>query len=222
MIRRLRHLLEYAILAGALALLRWLPHRLALVLAAIDAANSNDPHSIVVRGESQPKELAHAKLATVWVEALCDAPSDALRIAVRAHHLRRWERPRKDYPEGRAGYHRWRRDLQAFHAEKVGEILHAEECDDETIERVQAIVRKQGLGTDPEIQVFEDALCLVFLETQFRDLAERLPEAKLLDVTRKTLGKMSATARAHASELMDEADLALIERAGRSVRSSPR
>ena len=191
-----------------------LADRLAAVLSAIDAANSGDPSSIVVRGESRPKELAHAGLATEWVEALCEAPSDALRIAVRAHHLRRWESPREDYPEGRAGYHRWRRDLQAFHAEKVGEILHAEGCDEEMIERVQTIIRKQGLGTDPEIQVFEDALCLVFLETQFRDLAERLPEAKLLDVTRKTLGKMSATARARAAELMDPADLALIERAG--------
>ncbi len=190
-----------------------LADQLAAVLAAIDAANSGDPSSIVVRGESRPKELAHAELATEWVEALCDAPSDALRIAARAHHLRRWERPRKDYPEGRAGYHRWRRDLQAFHAEKVGEILQAKGCDEETIERVQRIIQKHGLGTDPEVQVFEDALCLVFLETQFRDLAERLPEAKLLDVTRKTLGKMSATARARAAELLGPEDLALIERA---------
>ena len=44
------------------------------------------------------------------------------------------------------------------------------------------------------MQALEDALCLVFLETQFAALAERLDTEKTVDVTRKTLRKMSPRA----------------------------
>jgi len=184
-------------------------------LAAIDAANADDPNVIVVRGEARPKELAHASLASEWVDRLAPEASDALRIAARAHHIRRWELPRSDYPEGKAGYHRWRRDLQQRHADCVAGILAEHGWDDPTRDRVQAIVRKQGLGRDPEVQVFEDALCLVFLETQFGELRGRLADdAKLADVTRKTAAKMSPEALARVSELpLSPDDLVLIQRA---------
>ena len=41
----------------------------------------------------------------------------------RAHHLRRWAIPRTDHPAGRAGYHRWRKALQALHADEAAAIL---------------------------------------------------------------------------------------------------
>lgn len=189
--------------------------RLAATFAAIDAANRDDPHRIVVRGESRPKEQAHAELATEWVRRLRPDASEALLAAARAHHVRRWEIPRSDYPEGRAGYHRWRRELQKRHAEHVGRILGDQGWAPAEIERVQAIVRKQGLGRDPEVQVFEDALCLVFLETQFAELRERLADdARLAEVVRKTAAKMSAAARGHVRDLsLPEGDLACIEQA---------
>ena len=188
--------------------------RLSAAIAAIDAANALDPNEISVRGVRRPKELAHGELASEWLDRLVDAPSEALQIAVRAHHIRRWQSPRSDYPDGRAGYHRWRRELQSFHADQVAEILRAVGYEDVLIARVQALVKKQGLGRDPEVQALEDALCLVFLELQFHDLAARLEEGKLVDVTRKTLAKMSAAAIALARELpLDAADVALIERA---------
>jgi len=83
--------------------------RLREALSAIDAANGDDPHTIFVRGRRRPKELAHAELVSEWIEKLAPGASEALRIAGRAHHLRRWEIPRADYPEGREGYLRWRR-----------------------------------------------------------------------------------------------------------------
>jgi hypothetical protein len=188
--------------------------RLERALAAIDAANSDDPNRLCVRGELRPKELAHAELASQWVKRLCDAPSEALLLAARAHHVRRWEIPREREPSGRAGYHRWRRALQAHHARVAGEILADCGYASELIARVGALLRKQGLGRDPEAQALEDALCLVFLETQYRELAERLPPEKLLDVTRKTLRKMSAAAIDHARSLpLDPDDRALLERA---------
>jgi hypothetical protein len=64
------------------------------------------------------------------------------------------------------------------------------------------------------VQTFEDALCLVFLETQFADLATKLVPEKLLEVTRKTLRKMSGPAIEHAGRLpLEPAARTLLERA---------
>jgi hypothetical protein len=170
-------------------------------IAAIDAANADDPNTILVRGNQRPKELAHAELVSAWVVSLQPDASEALRIAARAHHLRRWTVPRASYPAGRAGYLRWRRDLHEQHAREVGEILRGVGYDDGTIARVQDLVRKRGLGKDPEVQTLEDALCLVFLETQFDDLAARLDPEKLDGVVDKTLKKMSPDAIARVADL---------------------
>jgi hypothetical protein len=169
-----------------------LSNRLASAIAAIDAANADDP---------DPVTRAHPQRMTEWVERLVTEPSEALLLAARAHHLRRWEVPRSTYPEGRAGYLRWRRDLHERHARDVAAILEAQGYDAPTIERVQTIIRKRGLATDAEVQAFEDALCLVFLETQFVDLAARTERDKMVDITRKTLVKMSGAGRTHATTL---------------------
>jgi hypothetical protein len=175
--------------------------RFVRAIAAIDAANADDPNTIVVRGEDRPKELAHAELVSAWVVALQPDASEALRLAARAHHLRRWTVPRSSYPTGRPGYLRWRRDLHEQHAREVGEILAGVGYDDATIARVQDLVRKRGLGRDTEVQTLEDALCLVFLETQFHDLAARLDADTLDGVVDKTLKKMSPAAIARVPDL---------------------
>jgi hypothetical protein len=167
-------------------------------IAAIDAANADDPNRIVVRGEERPKELAHAELMTEWIGRLRPDAGEALLLAARAHHIRRWTVPRGDYPEGRAGYLRWRTGLHKVHADQVGLILTAEGYDEATIGRVQDIVRKRNLAKDADVQTLEDALCLVFVETQFRELADRLDEEKMVDVVRKTLAKMSDHGKAFA------------------------
>lgn len=167
---------------------------MARAFAAIDAANGADPARIVVRGEERPKELAHAELVTEWVRRLEPEAGEALLLAARAHHLRRWTIPRGSYPEGRSGYLRWRKALHEQHAREVAEILAAVGYDDATIARVQDLVRKRRLGKDDEVQVLEDALCLVFAETQLQDLARRVETEKMVDVIRKTLAKMSPRA----------------------------
>jgi hypothetical protein len=190
------------------------PDRLGRALAAIDAVNAEDPNRIDVRGESRPKELAHAELVSEWVIALDPNASEALLLAARAHHIRRWAIPRSDHPLGRTGYHAWRRALQALHADEAGRILQRVGYSENTIGRVQDLVRKRGLGRDPEVQVLEDALCLVFLETQFAALAGRLDDEKSLDVTRKTLAKMSPAAIQRAGEIeLGEAERVLLARA---------
>jgi len=188
--------------------------RLERAMAAIDAANEADPTRLVVRGRERPKALGEAELATEWLHALRPGASEALRLATRAHHVRRWESPRSSYPDGRAGYLRWRRELHDRHAAYVAEILAAEGYDAPVIERVQDIVRKRNLAQDPEVQSFEDALCLVFLETQFADLARRLDREKMVDVLRKTLVKMSDAGKAAAASVpLNDDEAALLQHA---------
>ena len=187
--------------------------RLESAYAAIDLANADDPNRLEIRGEWRPKELAHAALACEWILRLSEEPSEALLLAARAHHVRRWEIPRSDYPEGRPGYLRWRKALQEHHASVTASILADEGYDDASVARVGAILRKQGLGRDPEVQAFEDALCLVFLETQLHDLAARLEREKLPGVVQKTLRKMSPEAVSLARQLLTAEDLALLDSA---------
>jgi len=178
------------------------PDRLSAALAAIDAANADDPYAIVVDGVERPKELAHAELMTQWVRTLTPDPSEEQLIAARAHHLRRWSIPRDDYPRDRAGYLRWRTALRRQHADDVAAIMRAAGYGDDEIARVQAIVGKKGLGRDPDVQVHEDALCLVFLATQFDALTDQLhDDDKMIDILRKTAGKMSPQGLAAAGTL---------------------
>jgi hypothetical protein len=188
--------------------------RFEAAVAAIDAANAGDPNTIVVRGAERPKELAHAELVTDWVKRLVKPPSEQLLLAARAHHLRRWALPRNSHPTGRSGYLRWRKELHRRHADDVAVILRDVGYDDATITRVQKIVRKQGLGKDPEVQALEDALCLVFIETQLHELAARTEPDKMVEIIRKTAAKMSGPALDLAIELdLPGVDRVLLSRA---------
>jgi hypothetical protein len=188
--------------------------RLAKAIAAIDAANTSDPNTIEVAGRRRPKELAHAEMVSAWVARLRPDASEALLLAARGHHVRRWRSPRSSYPEGRAGYLRWRRDLGRRQADDMGGILAGVGYPPATVERVQAIIRKQHLDDDPEVQALEDALCLVFLETQFDDLAGRLDRDHMLEVLRKTMRKMSPAALEQVGSIaLSATGLALIEAA---------
>ncbi len=172
--------------------------RLERAFAALDAANAADPQQLDHRGARRPKELLQAELATHFLGRLAPDAGELLRLAARAHHLRRWEIPRSRYAAGRQGYHQWRRALQDFHAEALAPVLERAGYPAAAIQRVQALVRKQGLGSDPEVQLLEDALCLVFLETELEAVAEKLPPARLDAVLERTLRKMSARGRDEA------------------------
>jgi len=183
-------------------------------ILAIDAANEGDPGTLMIDGVERPKELAHAEMMTAWVLQLDPDADEAQLLAARAHHLRRWVVPRSSYPEGRAGYLRWRTALKARHAEEVGQILGECGYDEMVVDRVQRTIRKEGLATDPAVQTHEDALCLTFLETQFGDLATQLGDDKTLDVVRKTWAKMSPRGREAALGLsLDPVEASLVERA---------
>lgn len=188
--------------------------RLARAIEALDAANAEDPTQLELDGERRPKELAHAELATRWVRRLRPDAGEELLLAARGHHLRRWAVPRSSAPAGRAGYLRWRADLKQRHAEDVSTILRDAGYDDAVVQRVGAIVRREGLRRDPEAQALEDALCLVFLETQYEDLRDRMDGAQMENVLRRSWRKMSPAARELALALpLSEEGRALVERA---------
>lgn len=175
--------------------------RFERAVAEIDRVNADDPHQIEVRGVVRPKELGHADLASEWVARLDEQPSEALQLAARAHHLRRWSLPRNDYPEGRSGYLVWRQALKQQHADETAHILEACGYEASVIESVTRIILRKNLVQNPDAQTLEDALCLVFFETQLVELAGRLDPEKMRNVGIKTLRKMSSRGRTLALEL---------------------
>jgi hypothetical protein len=175
--------------------------RFERALRRFDEENGRDPNTETVEDRIWPRELLYAHRLSEWVLRLCPEASEALRLAARCQHLCRWMIPRADYPMDRAGYLRWRSDLKAFHARKAGEILRAAGYGDELIGRVQALNLKTHFPADPEARVMEDALCLVFLQHQFADLAAHTEEAKVLNALRKSWKKMTPAARAEALRL---------------------
>ncbi len=175
--------------------------RLQQLLARLDELNSADPHQILVEGQPVPHELAYAQRLGAWVARLAPNASEPLRIAARGQHVCRWMIPRDQYERNRRGYLRWRETLKTFHAQKVEEEMRALGYDEATIQRVRSLILKKQLGTDPEVQVLEDALCLVFLETQFADLRQKTPDEKMREVVQKTWKKMSPQAHQIASQL---------------------
>jgi hypothetical protein len=175
--------------------------RYEAAVAAIDAANADDPTRIVVRGVERPLAQAHGVLAAEWVADLHPDADETWLLAARAHHLKRWELPRSSYETGRAGYLKWKRDQRRRHADDAGTLLVAVGYDAATIERVRALVRRDHLATDPGSQAIEDAACLAFVETQLADVASKLDRAHLIDVLRKTAKKMSSEGAAAIGRL---------------------
>jgi hypothetical protein len=188
--------------------------RFKKAIEAIDAANAQDPNFLEVDSQKRPLEVVHAERRTGWIYRLAGSDaSEALLLAARAQHIRRWEIPRNHYPRDRTGYLQWRNDLKRFHAEKTVEILKEVGYDDDLIERVEQLILKKRLKLDPEVQVLEDALCLVFLEQQFSEFAKKEAD-KIVEIVRKTWRKMSPQGQQAALQLpMAGEDRAIIEEA---------
>jgi len=166
-------------------------------LLRFDAENSRDPNV----ENSQPRELLYSQRLTDWILRLCPDASEELRLAARCQHVCRWQIPRNSHPMTRAGYLKWRADLKKFHAQKSGEVLRETGYDENMIRRVQDLNLKKNFPNDPETQVLEDALCLVFLEFQLAGLAAKTDDDKTINALQKSWAKMSEAARAEALKL---------------------
>ena len=186
--------------------------RFESALRRFDGENSRDPNHEAVDGIPHPRELLYAQRLTKWVLQLCPDASEELRVAARCQHLCRWEIPRQSYPMTRAGYLQWRATLKKFHAQKAGDILREAGYPEDVIRRVQDLNLKKHFPDDPEARVLEDALCLVFLEFQFADLAAKTAADKTINALQKSWQKMTEAARAEALKLnYGEREKALLE-----------
>jgi hypothetical protein len=183
-------------------------------IAAFSAANAADPNTARDGDSERPRELLDAERLAAWVERLEPNASEALRLAARCQHLRRWEVRRSDYETGRIGYLKWRKALARFHADRAAEVLRAVGYDAGTLERVRRINMKQDITEDRDVQTMEDALCLSFLEYELEEFAAKHPEEKTVDILFKTWNKMSARGRDAALALqLSGRGAALLEKA---------
>jgi hypothetical protein len=175
--------------------------RFEAALRRFDEENGRDPNVEQVTGVAHPRELIYAQWLTEWVLKLCPTASEPLRLAARCQHLCRWLVPRNSYPMTRAGYLKWREGLKHFHAQKAGDILRETGYPEDLIARVQSLNLKRGFPQDSEVQVLEDALCLVFLEHQLGDLASKTADDKMVNALQKAWQKMTPVAQALAVKL---------------------
>ncbi len=177
------------------------PTRFATAIQLFDEANGEDPNRETHQGEQHPKELLYAHRMTERLSRFAPGASEAVRLAVRAQHIRRWEIPRASYPMDRDGYRKWRTELGRFHARTAAALLREAGYDEETILRVESLLRKERLKTNPDCQLLEDVICLVFLEHYLPAFVSTQDEAKLIGIIQKTWRKMSAQGQQAATEL---------------------
>ena len=190
--------------------------RFEAALRSFGAIHREDPRSITVEGGPTPWSVHYHRRLLHWTLHFEPEASVALRLAASCQHVRRWTVPRSGYEQGRKGYRRWRKHLSKLHREIAASVLEKVGYDDDTIDRVGALLLKARLKRDPEVQLFEDAICLVFLENELGTLAAKHDDHKMVDVLRRTWKKMSAPGRSAALTLsleLPERERTLVVRA---------
>ncbi|KAJ3279394.1 hypothetical protein HK104_001506 [Borealophlyctis nickersoniae] len=188
--------------------------RFQAAISALFNAHREDPTKVPTPTTDNPEEttpyseIYHTRLAH-YVSLLShpSVPSEPLLLAAHGQHIYRWKVPRSSYPEGLAGYKRWRAGLAKMHADETERILTecgyaADPATTDVIPRVRDLIMKRNLATDEEVQMFEDAICLVFLEKEFEGFAGKLSEEKIVDVVKKTWKKMGEKGHKAALSLL--------------------
>jgi hypothetical protein len=170
-----------------------------LAILKFDAFNAADPNH---EGEPGiPRELLYARRMSECLSQFAPNASEEVRLAARCQHIGRWQIPRNTYPDGRKGYLQWRSKLKEFHAETASTILRECGYGDDQIDKVRALLLKKDLLHNPETQLLEDVVCLVFVKYYLADFAVKHEPAKVVDILKKTMKKMSAAAKAEVSNM---------------------
>ncbi len=174
-------------------------------IADFDALNAQDPNTVSIDGIQKPKELVYAQRMTEMLNRYAPEASESLQLATRAQHIKRWAIPRNDFPVTKPGYLQWRSKLKSLHAEIAAKILKNNGYDDETIEKVSILLKKEQLRANPDTQTLEDVIVLAFLEHDLEAFVQKYsdyPEEKFLTILRKSYLKMSDKGRAAALSLI--------------------
>ncbi|MCJ1303146.1 hypothetical protein MMC08_005953 [Hypocenomyce scalaris] len=170
-------------------------------LNLIDEAHAQDPKKITINGKEVPYELHYARKMISYLDRRSPEASDVLRLAICAQHFRRWEIPRDSYPMGKQGYHAWRTYLKKRQAEMASHICLDCGYSEEEAARVASMIRKENMKKDEETQILEDVACLVFLDDQFEGFEKEHDDDKIVNILKKTWGKMSERGHELALEI---------------------
>jgi len=168
--------------------------RYGRAIERFDAMNAADPNLEAVGSSREPKELLYARRMTEMLDRFAPGASEAVRLAVRCQHIRRWEIPRASYPRTPDGYKAWRTRLMDHHAGIAAAVMRDCGYSETMIASVSALLRKERLKRNPDAQLLEDIVGLVFLEHYLAEFVSGHPaydEAKLTDILQKTFRKMS-------------------------------
>jgi hypothetical protein len=170
-------------------------------IAAFDAYNLNDPNREAVEGTVVSKEVLYAQRMSDRLDNFYPGAPEYLKLAARCQHIGRWAIPRESYPKEKKGYLQWRNVLKSHHAKLAEQILVDCGYDNDTIDKVKSLLLKKGLHSNPDTQVLEDVICLVFIEHYLNDFAEKHEPQKVVDILQKTLRKMSPRAIEEAARI---------------------
>lgn len=163
-------------------------------LSAIDAINNEDPNSTLIDEKEQPKELIYGHHMTACINQYWPEANELLQIAVRAQHIKRWHLKRTEFPQGKAGYLKWRIEQGKFHAQLTKSLMLENGYTEEESETTAKILRKEKLKSNADTQTLEDVACLVFLQYYFNDFAAKHTEEKIVRILQLTWRKMSEDA----------------------------
>ena len=152
-------------------------------------------------GVTRPKEVLYSERMTERLMAYAPNASELVRIAARAQHIRRWTIPRSDYPMDRKGYYQWRINLGRFHADETTKMMKACGYEEREVDATAALLRKEDIKGNPEMQLLEDVICLVFMEHYLEAFAEDYDDDRLGRIIRRTWGKMSTDGQQAALQL---------------------
>ena len=169
--------------------------------ALFDAYNSNDIHKDKVEEKVFPKEFLYAVRMTEKLNHYAPSAPETVRLAARCQHIGRWEISRDSYPMDKKGYLQWRSQLAIHHAKVAQDILLECGYEQPLIDSVKFLLQKKQLHQNPDTQLLEDVICLVFIEFYLDEFAHQHDDEKVIDILKKTMKKMSQKALGEAIKI---------------------
>ena len=161
-------------------------------IVRFDAAHAEDPEK---DASGQPKELVYARRMSEWLARLAPDASEALRLAIRCQHIRRWAIPRGAYPARAMSIARWQ-SLSPAHRAVLEEAIAVWEAalatqNRQALAEGQTLALKEGvveLPVSAEEQQHFEALYLDDARANAIDLARYGIEGKaVFDVARASV-----------------------------------
>jgi hypothetical protein len=163
--------------------------------------HNEDPVQLFYDGQSIGEETLYAYRMLEMLRAYQPVSSPQLEVAAMAHHLKRWEIKRSDYPLDKQGYFLWRRQVAKHQLSLTAQVLDQSGFDASERDQIIAILKKENLNTNPLAQVMEDVACMVFVQYYLEAFAAPHNTDKVVDIVRKTMLKMSKRAIDETAQL---------------------